>query len=172
MVEYELKRSKRKTLSLHITPEATVIVRAPMRAANRDIDRFVYDHLDWILRHLEKQRLYIKSHPPVTEAEIESLRNLAKTAIPRRVAHYAAIMRLCPAAVKINAAKTRFGSCSSKNNLNFSCLLMRYPIEAIDYVVVHELAHIVHKNHGNDFYRLIESVLPDWQARRKLLRNR
>lgn len=57
-----------------------------------------------------------------------------------------------------------------KNGLCFSWRLMQYPPEAVDYVVVHELAHIVHKNHGNAFYALIGSVLPDYPARRALLR--
>jgi len=171
-MEYTLKRSKRKTLSLQVTPELTVLVRAPMRVAKRDIERFVGAHHDWILEHMEEQRRYNEAHPAPTEAETDLLRKRAKEIIPERVARYAAVMELTPAAVKITAAKTRYGSCSGKNSLNFSCLLMRYPLEAVDYVVVHELAHIVHKNHGREFYALVESVLPDWKTRRALLKKR
>jgi predicted metal-dependent hydrolase len=73
--------------------------------------------------------------------------------------------------VKITGAKKRFGSCSSQNGLCFSWRLMGYPEEAIDYVVVHELAHIAHRNHGSGFYSLVASVLPDYKARRALLKN-
>ena len=74
-------------------------------------------------------------------------------------------MQLTPSAVKINSAKTRFGSCSAKNSLNFSCRVMIYPPEIIDYVIVHELAHIKHHNHSRAFYALIAEFSPDYKER-------
>ena len=74
-----------------------------------------------------------------------------------------------PAGVKITSARTRFGSCSGKNSLCFSLYLMEYPPDAIEAVVVHELAHIRHKNHGPGFYALIRQVMPDYDARIKTL---
>ena len=79
-------------------------------------------------------------------------------------------MGLEPTGVKITSAKKRFGSCSAKNSICYSWRLMLYSKEAIDYVVVHELAHIAHKNHGPQFYALIEKYLPDYKEREKLLR--
>ena len=72
--------------------------------------------------------------------------------------------------VKITGAKTRFGSCNSRNSLCFSWRLMQYPDEAIDLVVVHELCHIAHHDHGPGFYALLGSILPDHRERMKLLR--
>ena len=80
-------------------------------------------------------------------------------------------MGLVPQGVKITSAKTRFGSCSAKNSLCFSYLLLCYPMEAVDYVVVHELAHIRFKNHKKEFYALIEACMPDYKQRRMLLKN-
>lgn len=77
---------------------------------------------------------------------------------------------LCPTQVRITGARTRFGSCSSQGHICFSWRLMQYPPEAIDYVVVHELAHLRYMNHGAEFYALIARYLPDWKARRTLLR--
>lgn len=71
-----------------------------------------------------------------------------------------------PAGITITAARTRFGSCSGKNRLSFSLYLMAYPEAAIEYVVVHELAHIRHHDHSPAFYREVEAYLPDWRARR------
>ena len=68
------------------------------------------------------------------------------------------------------AASSLLGSCSSKNSLNFSLYLLQYPPEAIDYVIVHELAHIVHKNHSPAFHALIARYLPDHKARRAMLK--
>ena len=80
-------------------------------------------------------------------------------------------MELVPAGIKITSARTRFGSCSAKNSICFSWRLMLYPPEAIDYVIVHELAHIRHHDHSPAFYALIEQYLPDWKARMKLLKS-
>ena len=86
------------------------------------------------------------------------------------MAHYAAIMGVVPTGIKITSAKTRFGSCSSKNSLCFSLYLMAYPDRAIDYVVVHELAHIRQKNHSPAFYAEVAKVMPDYKERVKLLK--
>ena len=72
--------------------------------------------------------------------------------------------------ITITGAKTRFGSCSSKGNISYSFRLMKYPEAAIDYVVVHELAHILELNHSEKFWNIVASVFPDYKERRKLLK--
>ena len=72
--------------------------------------------------------------------------------------------------ITITSAKTRFGSCSSKGNISFSYRLMLYPRELVDYVIVHELAHLSEMNHSDRFYKIIESVLPDYRERVKRLK--
>ena len=79
-------------------------------------------------------------------------------------------MGLKPQRISITKAKTRFGSCSSKKTISFSCFLLLYPPEAVDYVVVHELAHLKYMNHQKEFYRLIEQLMPDYKKRRALLK--
>ena len=79
-------------------------------------------------------------------------------------------MGVTPTGLKITTARKRYGSCSGKNSLCFSCFLMQYPDEAVDLVVVHELCHIKVKNHSRDFYTLLEQFLPDYKERRKLLK--
>ena len=79
-------------------------------------------------------------------------------------------MGVTPTGLKVTSAQKRYGSCSGKNSLCFSCFLMRYPEEAIDLVVVHELCHIREKNHGPRFYALLEQHLPDYKERKKLLK--
>ena len=79
-------------------------------------------------------------------------------------------MDVRPTGLKITTARKRYGSCSGKNSLCFSCFLMDCPEEAIDLVVVHELCHIREKNHGPRFYALLGQYLPDYKERKKLLR--
>ena len=172
MVDYELIRSSRRTLGLEITADLRVVVRAPRWCSQREIDRFVAAHEGWIARHLETQRERSEraAARQVKPEEEARLRALAAEVIPQRVAHYSRVMGLVPTGVRITGAQKRFGSCSGKNSLCFSWRLMQYPPEAIDYVVVHELAHIRHHNHSAAFHALVAQTLPDHRERRALLR--
>jgi predicted metal-dependent hydrolase len=90
---------------------------------------------------------------------IESMiRKVAKRHIPNRVEELAKKHNFSYRNVKITSAKTRWGSCSGKNNLNFSLHLMQLPDELIDYVILHELCHTIHKNHGKEFYKKLNEV--------------
>lgn len=170
MTGYTLVRSSRRTLAVEITREGAVVVRAPRRLPQREIDRFLAERADWIETHRARQLARLAAHPEPDEAERAALIARAKAELPARVAHYAAVMGLHPTGVTITGARTRFGSCSAKNRLSFSWRLMQYPDVAIDYVVVHELAHIAHKNHGPQFYACVAAVLPDYKARWAMLK--
>lgn len=170
MPPYEIIRSRRRTVALEVTREGKVLVRAPLRMPQTEIDRFVAAHAAWLEKAQARVAARQAAHPPLTEEQRESLRQTAKALLPQRVAHYAAVMGVTPASVRITSAKTRFGSCSGKNGLCFSLYLMQYPQEAIDYVVVHELAHIRHHDHSPAFYAEVAKVLPDYKARMKLLK--
>ena len=151
MEEYRVIRSARKTLSLEITEDLTVLVRAPYQVSQSRIEAFVAGQQDWITAHRERCRQWQEQHPEPTEEERLDCIARAKE-------------------LTITDARKRFGSCSGKNRISFAWRLMRCPEKAIDYVVVHELAHIRHKNHGAAFYQLIASVLPDYKERIKLLK--
>lgn len=168
MMDYELIRSGRRTVSLEVTKECKVLVRAPLRMPKREIDAFVASHSGWVEKQLARRRA-APARPEPTAEEIAMLKERTRQLVELRVAHYAAQMGLRPAGIRITAARTRYGSCSGKNSLCFSCFLAECPPEAVDLVVVHELCHIVHKNHGPQFYALLESVLPDWRQRKQKL---
>jgi len=168
--DFEIIRSERRTLALEITDNAKILVRAPRHCPRAYIQSFVDNHADWIDSHMQKQRLRAQIRPQLSDEDCEDLIKRAKNEILPLVEYYAGIMRLSPTGIKITKATKRFGSCSSKNRLCFSFRLMQYPQAAIEYVVVHELAHLVHHNHGRDFYALIKSVLPDYKQRNKLLK--
>ena len=169
-MDYTVIHSARRTMALEVTRDARVLVRAPRRASASEIERFVAAHRDWIEKHLEKRYTYLAEHPPLTDAEIAALRAKAKEILPERVAYWASRMGVTPTGVRITSARTRFGSCSAKNSLSFSLFLMQHPPEAVDYVVVHELAHIRHKNHGPAFYSEVAKYMPDYKRRQAMLR--
>lgn len=169
MREYSLIRSKRRTLSLEIR-ELEVVVRSPLGLSKKAVDAFVESREKWIEEHLELQRRKMEAHPEPDEAERERLIALAKEILPAKTAHFAAIMGVFPTSVSITGAKKRFGSCSSRGRICYSWRLMMYPEAAIDYVVVHELAHLLHMDHSRDFYKCVEAMLPDYKARQRMLK--
>ena len=172
-MDYRLVRSKRKTLAIEVSRSLEVIVRAPLFVSKSKIEKFVLEHESWVEKSKEKIKEAVKNRPPEpTEAEINELKKRAREIIPDRVAYYSELTNLKPTAIKITSAKKRFGSCSGKNSLCFSYLLMRYPQKAIDYVVLHEIAHIKHKNHSKQFYSFIEKYMPDYKERDKMLKGR
>lgn len=212
MTDYQLIRSKRKTISIEVTAEAAVVVRAPQRASRRLIDGFVDEKREWILRcqrqSLEKLRrrqrfaiadgsrlLFLGEEYPVSllpgtapsfdgsrfhlpeggqeqikRAAVAVYRALAKRVIPARVQEISRRTGLAASAVKINGAAKRWGSCSGTNSLNFSWRLVLAPPAAVDYVVVHELAHTLYHNHSTSFWKLVEKILPDYRLREEALR--
>ena len=170
-MDYTVVRSDRRTIAIQIKRDGRVVVRAPYAATDEDVRQLVEKHRDWIEKNLTRQREKPAGSPPEpTEQEMEELRRRGQEILPGRVAYWAARMGVAPTGIRITAARSRWGSCSGKNSLRFSLFLMRYPMEAIDAVVVHELAHIRHKNHGPDFYRLVEGTLPDYRKRIVLLK--
>lgn len=169
MQSYTLVRTRRKTLSLQVTRELEVVVRAPRWAPTREIEAFVDSRADWIARCLQQQAQR-NAADRLTEEEEAALRALAQRLLPRKTETFGNRLGLWPSSVRITGARTRFGSCNGPDRLCFSWRLLRYPEAAIDYVVVHELCHIPHKNHGAAFYRRIETVLPDYRERERLLR--
>ena len=167
---YEIIRSRRRTAALEVTREGRVLVRAPMAMSEAEIARFAAAHAAWLERAQARVQARQEAYPPLTDVQIAALRQRAGEVLPGKVAHYAALMGVVPASVKITAARTRFGSCSGKNGLCFSLYLMRYPEAAIDYVVVHELAHIRHHDHSPAFYAEVSRIMPDYKERIRLLK--
>ena len=171
MTDYRVVRSKRKSLALEVTRDLEVIVRAPFFVTEAQIERFVEGHQQWLKKAIDRVRERRENYTPLSEEQIAALKKAARDYIPAKVMEYSDIMGLKPIGIKITSARTRFGSCSGKNSLCFSYLLMQKPLEAVDYVIVHELAHIKHKNHGKQFYALVEKYMPDYRERNKMLKH-
>ena len=117
-----------------------------------------------------KKRTVKKRTPRKQTAEIDELMREARRVIPERVAFFAPLAGVDYGKITIRCQKTRWGSCTSKGNLNFNCLLMLAPPEILDSVVVHELCHRKQMNHSKKFYEEVLRVMPDYRVRQKWLR--
>ena len=153
-MNYEIIRSSRKTLALEITRDGQLKVRAPYKVSRKEIQNFVKSKESWIFKHLKRiEETKAEQPEPLSSEEIEKLVQKALQVLPEKVEHYARIIGVTYGRITIRNQKTRWGSCSSKGNLNFNCQLMRLPEELQDYVVVHELCHRKEMNHSSDFWK-------------------
>lgn len=171
MKNIEIIRSARKSVAIEIKPDGHVVVRAPQRMHDREIQRFLQEKAGWIAKHLQiaKQRQNIVADK-YTDAQIRDFIDAARKDILKRVEFFAPLVGVTVGRITIRKQKTRWGSCSAKGNLNFNCLLMCCPEEVREYVVVHELCHRKELNHSAAFWAEVERILPDYPMRRKWLK--
>ncbi len=168
-------RSRRRTIGLQIDENLVITVRAPYGTPDKYIERFIEEKSSWIETHMQKmkERARMDAEESAEKMTMEEIRELADEAcryIPGRTAFFASQIGVDYGRITIRNQKSRWGSCSSKGNLNFNCLLMLMPQDVIDYVIVHELCHRLEMNHSPKFWREVEKIIPDYKSRRKWLR--
>ncbi len=168
LFEYRVIHSQRKTIAIQVDEECNIVVKVPYGAKREDVDAFVLRKKPWLEKAVKKQMQRKADRKEYTEEQIKEMRKKAKAVIPQKVEYYSRIMGVKPTCVKINSAKKRYGSCSPKNNLNFSLFVMDKDPRFIDYVVIHELAHIKHHNHSKAFYEFVARFMPDYKEISKL----
>lgn len=153
-MEYQLIRSRRKTLEISVKPGGALVVRAPLRLPKKQIEAFLLQKQEWIA---EKQRTMANKPAPKTYSpqEIAVMKKKALERILPRVEYFAALMGAQYTGVRITGAQKRWGSCSAKNSLNFSFLLAEKPAEFIDSVVIHELCHTFCHDHSPAFWKMV-----------------
>lgn len=169
--EISVIRSKRKSISIEIKA-GKITVRAPLRMKDRQIQKFLEDKKTWIEKHLAtyaEQQKIAEALKPYTEEELTHIVAEAKRIIPERVKYYAEKNGIDYNRVTIRKQRKRWGSCSSQGNLNFNCLLVLFPEEVLDSVVVHELCHRKHMNHSAKFYTEVEKAFPEYRKWHKWL---
>ena len=161
----QIIQSNRKTISIELKPDR-ILVKAPQRMHTQEIYDFLVQKRNWIEKHLktmQERNKALKNVEPYTIEELNALADKALAVIPQKVKYYAELIGVDYGRITIRNQKTRWGSCSSKGNLNFNCLLMLFTDDVIDSVVVHELCHRKHMNHSAAFYAEIEKVFPEYQ---------
>jgi len=210
--KYKLVRSKRRTIALAVTADATLVVRAPMNTPLAYIERLISRKIDWIRKAMARvqnrprpvtheyvdgesflylgkpyklsvvkkaqKKLAFKSGFLLDSKQKRYARDLliawykqeAKRKITERVLWCARRAGLSFKSIKITTANRRWGSCSTTGNLNFSWRLIMAPLSVIDYVVVHELAHLEHKNHSKAFWDTVKVMYPNYEKAKTWLR--
>lgn len=153
-------RSFRKSVSFSFSEDGELIVAAPIFLNNQKILEILSQNRDKIEKMKARKEAFSRQINSISE---EKLIEKAKEKIESRLPFWEEKLGLFPKSVKITSAKGRYGSCSEKGSICFSKYLFLRTDKEIDYVFVHELAHLKEMNHGENFYKIIESVMPDYK---------
>ncbi len=194
-MEIVITKSWRKSISMRFDAEGNLQVKAPKLSSQWTIDSFIAKNQAWIDKHaarIQKQRqdkkwylfgeeIYPSNSPfswgewslisPDKERIERGFKSQAKQYIPDRCQELADLHWFTYNTLRITSAMTRWGSCSSKKNINFSYRLIMSPKEAIDYVIIHELCHLRQMNHGPKFWKEVADIMPDYKVQEKHLKN-
>ena len=155
------KSMRSRNISIRVHPVKGVSVTVPYMLPYAAARLFFEARRDWIIQTIARQKEQSRNVHVATPDEIESLRRQAKAELPSRLAELAARYGFTYNRVSIKHNATNWGSCSSKGNINLNLTIMRLPRVLQDYVLLHELCHLRHQDHGHGFHLLLEHVLTD-----------
>lgn len=182
-----VKLENRKNIKhcyMRVLKEDLIQIRANRYFTLYDARNLVEKKLDWLEASIKKlsknslnegEFLLLGEVKKMEDFRIKNLDLFYKKEIqkilPMRVEEFSKKMQLFPTSISFRKNKRTWASCNFRNGLNFNILLMKFPIEVMDYVIVHELAHIKHKNHSKDFWDLVAVYCPNYKEIEKLFKN-
>lgn len=155
------KNVRSRRMSIRVHPVRGVSVTVPYHMSYRDGIRFFLQKRDWILATVAKQKSMLENSVTLNADHLERLRREARQYLPARLAELSSKYGLPYGKVFIKNNRTNWGSCSAKGNINLNLHLMQIPEYMRDYVILHELAHLKHHNHGPAFHALLEQMCAD-----------
>ena len=169
------KSERAKRVSIRVSAAKGIVVTVPRWVPYKVGLAFLAQNRDWVLKTVLRQQKRLAQTDRATgidgmdvqqrEAEVERLRTEAKAFLPGRVAELAARYGFTYGRVAVKHNRSNWGSCSAKGNINLNLNLMRLPANLRDYVILHELAHLRHRNHGPEFHALLDRLCLDCLAR-------
>ena len=151
-----IKNNRAKRIVISIKPKF-VRVTVPRRQTLKDAQKFVEQKIDWIKKHLKDMELLLKKNKELPII----MKKDAREILERRLAELAQLHNFQYNRVSIRNQQTRWGSCSSKDNISLNMKLLHLPEELIDYILLHELVHTRVKNHSKDFWNELETIVPN-----------
>jgi predicted metal-dependent hydrolase len=164
------KSKKARRINISVKPFKGVRVAVPLRVSYRRAEKFAHSQSDWIKRHLIKMRHDEELYKRVAKNLSDIDKDTAQRLLVKKVTDLAREHDFTFNKVTIRNQKTRWGSCSVKNNISLNVKLVRLPEKLSDYVILHELLHTRIKNHGKKFWRELDNIVDNAKALRTQLR--
>lgn len=172
-----LNKKHIKHCYLRLLDDKTIQIKANRYFSLFDAKELIKQKKNWIVKSLyklsKKQELlddefsFLGEIKKLSDFDVTNIDNFYKREIKKYIlpiiAEYSQKMQLFPTSIKFRKNKRTWGSCNYKNGLNFNYLLMKYPLYVMEYIVVHELAHIKHNNHSRQFWALVERFCPNYK---------
>ena len=155
------KSARSRAMSIRVHPVKGVTVTMPAAVPYLVARAFFMTRRDWVIATIAKQKEKFGDVAAPSPDEIESMRRKAKAELPPRLAEFAARYGFIYNRVAIKHNTSNWGSCSTKANINLNLNIVRLPKVLQDYVLLHELCHLRHHDHGHAFHLLLENVLTD-----------
>ena len=165
-IPYTVIRSKRKTMALVLHPDNQLEVRCGLKMPLADIQRFVQEKEPWIRRKMNENSHLIPVQVPLNPDQIAALRRQTRQKAVNVIQRFP---RLAPAQLVIRRQKRRWGSCSKSGVISINLCAGLLPDDLFEYIVIHELCHLIHFDHSPCFHRQLEQLLPGAQAKRRAL---
>lgn len=160
--EVVFRKSRRsRSVSIRVHPVKGVTVTVPYLVPYAVAELFFRSRRGWVIKTMARQKQRIADSPVATASDIENLRRQAKSELPPRLAELASRYGFIYNRVAIKHNTSNWGSCSSKSNINLNLNIVRLPKILQDYILLHELCHLRHHDHGHAFHLLLEHVLTD-----------
>lgn len=156
-----VKSDRSRSISIRVHPVKGVRVSVPRIVPFAAAVAFYKMKRNWVLEVMARQRERFKDVQVASPDEVEALRRKAKAELPSRLAELAGRYGFVYNRVVIKHNATNWGSCSSKNNINLNLNIVRLPKVLQDYILLHELCHLRHHDHGHAFHLLLEHLLTD-----------
>lgn len=161
---------RRKTLTLQITPEVFLQIKAPRGMSEREVARFIQQRTFWIYKQAKRVQKDNEQRVYRSDEEIRELREKARAVLAQRTEFFAHRLGVTYSRIRIGNQRTRWGSCSSKGTISYNWKLILMPETVRDYVVIHELCHLLEMNHSSRFWSLVEMMMPNYREARTWLK--
>ncbi|MFH1661706.1 MAG: M48 family metallopeptidase [Candidatus Falkowbacteria bacterium] len=173
-IDYKIKKSKRaKRLRIAVYCDATVVVTLPFLASEKIVEKFLKEKSGWLIKKISYFKKYKNINIPVLTKN-DYLKNKNKALIIARniIKKYNQECKFKFNKITIKNQKTRWGSCSRKGNININYKIIYLPEKIAEYIVVHEICHLIEFNHSRKFWNLVAEIFPDYLDIRRELKKK
>lgn len=165
-LEYKIVRMKRKSIALHLLKDGTLEVRAPHRVSEKVLSNFVEEKKDWVKKAKERQASAILL-PTYSPRELSEMKEITKSLVDEFLNDFHGLK---PRKINIRKQKSVWGTCNRKGTISINTFCSILPKPLFEYIMIHELCHLVELNHSLRFWTLVASYLPDWKEKRAKLK--